>query len=187
MDYKAIVSKVAPGLNGIPDFVVIPRIREAVIEFCRETWCYTLKLDAMSVSEDEKEYDLSPPQDREVIAVLNVQDANEVDVAYTVADDYSGIVLDVAPASDDAFTITPKVVLIPSEDSTDFPDFIFNRFSREIIAGAKSFAHGMSDRPWSDPKQEARHWATFRRGITRMRQDKINGRRQGATVSIPSW
>lgn len=184
MDYADMLIEVTPGMNGIPDFVATKRVREAVIEFCEKTWIYKDDL-TITTEPDETEYTLTAPANTVIQAVLSVQDDDEYLLNFTVESDFSSITLTNTPS--EAFDMTIKVALAPDEDSTSFPDFIWARHRRPLVAGGKAYCFGMENRPWTSHDEEARNLVRFKNGLTRAKMSMMESRVGVSRVEMRNW
>lgn len=189
MDYSEIAEMVMKRLNGIPYFVAEEQVKEAVIDFCQETWVYQTDLTAISVEEDTKEYSLSPPTDMIIIGVLSIRDVDNGDQGYdfAVASDYSTFTISVTPNSDDEFELTPKVVLVPGPDSDEIPDWIYNRWSRGLVAGARALCFAMKDKKWSDPNQAQKNASIYESEKNNAKIMNVYAGYNSARVEMRPW
>lgn len=185
MDYADMVSMVVPGLSGIPSFVVEDKIRDTVIEFCRRTWAYEQDLDAITTTAGNDTYTLTTPNDTEILSVLSVRDSNDSPLGFALSADYSSIKLLTEPTSEFSFTV--KAVLTPGPESTDFPDFIFNRYREELVAGAKGKCFEMTGRPWFNGQAAGYNLKKFKKGITTAVMSRQNQRLSGSRVEMRTW
>jgi len=186
MNFSDLAIKVIPGLTGIPDFVAEERARDAVVEFCRASWIYEADITSITTSAGDGTYPITPDSGMVVVAVLYVKDENDALLNYQVSSDYAEITLADTPA--DAFDITIRAVMTPDPvDGTSFPDFIYDRFKREIIAGAKAECLDMPNKPWTDHTEADRQRKIFKAGITRAKIDIATGRLGSSRVQMRAW
>lgn len=187
MDYSDIAETASKQLKGIPSFVAEEQAREAAIDFCQETWVYEVDLTAINAENGVTEYNLTPPDETIIIGVKSIRDANNIGFDFSVAADYSTFTISVTPASDAEFTMTPKVVLIPSPDSDEIPDWIYSRWSRGIVAGTRALCFSMPGRAWSDTVQAQKNASIYESEKNNAKIMKVYSGYNSARVEMRPW
>ena len=61
-----------------------------------------------------------------------------------------------------AFTLKAGVWIKPSRDSTEAPDFIYEKYLEVIASGAKARIMNMKSRPWYNPQAAADELAEYK-------------------------
>ena len=187
MLFTDLGDKASPGLKSIPPFVAAEKARDAVRMFCRRTWAYLLDLDSVATVVDHKDYTLTPIDDTVIISVDSVRHSTTEGLNYdfTVAADFSEFSLLSAPTT--IYSIIPKAVLIPARDSTDFPDWIFDRYEDEIISGVKAYCLKMENRPWTDFDLASVRMKEFKSGMAQANISRTSGRNASERVTMRNW
>lgn len=79
------------------------------------------------------------------------------------------------PSSTDADALTYKIVLRPSMEATELPDFLTQDYLQVLIDGALSRLFNMKKQEWYDPAEAARRRKELKKGIFKANGDKDRG------------
>jgi hypothetical protein len=164
---------IRPKLRGLTNALVVDAVRDACIEFCRDSriWSYPTTISLVGGT-----HTYSIPTDTSSAAVgiisaildgrteyLEEQDTRFFDlylsdwrttpgdVRYFYRPSYTQVRFVRTPSS--AATVNVDVALRPPLTATEVPDFLFFEYSRQIATGAMAELRAMKDKPWSDPAQ----------------------------------
>lgn len=157
---------VLPSVIGAPDPVVDHHIRQACIEFCRRTLCYTKTLAPIVADGIETKFTIVPPSETEVIKVMGVAVDGR---PWTVVDTQRGIELvrndsyqdfaftedretiDVYPLQALDIEILVDAALVPTYTATTIDSDVVGRYMQDIAMGALASLQMMPKTEWSDP------------------------------------
>lgn len=181
MYYSDLVQNVRTKLRGCPDVVVEDVIRETVIAFCRQSGVWEVELDPINTVADTATYAVNPPIDAIIDRVTGLK-INGYPVSFTVANDYATVTLAHEPRAGEA--LVPTVILSPSDDSAEFPDFIGHRYKAVIASGAIGKAMEQPGRPWSEPGGALDFLGKFLTGITTAKNTTITGRQSTDNLRV---
>lgn len=178
MTYEDFFKWVLPVAPTVPDPTAIDHIRNAAIEFCSRTRCWSEQLDPVT-ADGSSEYALNIDQECEVSRLLEVRvDSDDYpvrtarDARRLISDDPTervaytrngrDLILNPAPASG---SIVVEADLRPSIESTEFPDDVFALYAQRIAHGALASLLAMPKKDWSDPELAGYHHGLFERAI----------------------
>lgn len=180
--YTDLFNEVLPVLPGVSEALATNEIRNTIIEFCRDSWCWRQFSDPQLVLAGLNTYDLDPPAGAEVVMALVVKvDGKELDPKseadltalcprwqtepgtpkYFLTDDPSQIILAPVPDTKIAGGLVVTVALQPTRTSTSFPGWIWSRYFDGLAAGAKARLMEMPGKPWTNLQLSAVYRARF--------------------------
>lgn len=168
MRYLDCLIGVLAEAEACPEDTAARAMRYAVIEWCKETFCYVTPLE---IETDGTEP--APPAldamwivkiidariDGEAVDVLA---ANDPDLEDRDADDPAIVFADpsqayLVPAPSTPVTVELLCALTPGQESTEFPDLLWQRYAEHLEHGALKRLHAMKGKPWSDPGAASFH------------------------------
>ena len=189
-DLDAFLPLAQSGLDGCLNDVLRDAVRDASIQFMKETQLLTNDIK-VNVRLGKKAYTLSPPDGLAWI-VENIQRDGE-DLDETNRDDYIDAKMHAETAQPTAYYIegdgrlilgpipeadeqlTGIVTVRPSDDATDLPDVLYTDWRRAIAAGARVFVRE-NFASWDDPAKEAKDRAIFESAINDAQKQRNKGR-----------
>jgi hypothetical protein len=200
MLYSDITSETLPEVPGCPDITIERAIRDAVIEFCDSTLCYTVDQDPVSVYAGLSEVDLELPSGTRLVQFIRAQIGRDR-LARKSRDDLfatgaawqtmtgrpsavtyaSETSIRLVPIADTALTeqLYIRFAVAPTRSSTAVVDAIGERYFKEFTHGAKAMLLQMPGQPWSNPQLSVMYRMQFERGIREAKltasQDAVSG------------
>lgn len=204
IDYSLFLPDVNLSTTGCPEFERINRIREAAQDFCRRSFLWRAREQALFTTVALQEvYDITSlvPAGAQLVSLHSAWAfGREVDVEEPgQGDDYAPGVPDcrwvvgvdgpaalhVLPAPDaGAVAVTGTLSFAPSDASTGVPDFIFNRWRKEIASGAIEILCAQEGKPWTSPGLAAVHGKKFDAAIMLAGTRAGPVRRKGLRVQV---
>lgn len=181
---------VLPEVQQCPVDQVLDAIRQAAIEFCKLTRAYHVLTTAQAIATGTTphnvaitipsgaafwtpryatvtmsgtKYPLTPkaPQDLDLLVEHWRTSEDTVGTpAYMTVRESGNLV--VAPWPSATGTISYDVSFIPSQDSTDGPDFLHNEQGLLIAQGAKGILLMQGTQKWGNPNLGAAYWTKFK-------------------------
>lgn len=217
VDYSLFLPDVNLSTTACPEFERINQIRNAAQDFCRRSFMWRVReLALFTTVAGQESYDITAviPADAQLVGVHSAwANGREVDVEEPgEVDDYApgtqgrvdcgwprcviGIdgpgALRATPAPDSGgIAITGTLSFAPSDAATGVPDFIFNRWRREIASGAIEILCAQEGKPWSNPGLAAFHKNKFDAAVMLAGSRAGPVRRKGLRVQMqdagPAW
>lgn len=174
--YDDYLFKVLPEVNGCPPIVAEDKIRDTIIDLCQTTSLWRAELPTFYIVADTPTYELIVV-DGQQVAQINygsvVDDNGETSDLTAKSEDQldeylppgwrrrtgtpkhvfllNPVTARFVYMPDQRFAVTLGVTLTPSQDSSEAPTFIFNKYLEVVAAGAKQRLLNMKGRPWYDP------------------------------------
>lgn len=189
--YEAFLPHVLPYVpNCLEDQAVIA-IRNACIDFCRDTQLLQEDLDPIGAIKGVSTYDVDVPTGYLLTQILALYYVNrrlerksqfELEKLYT--NDWqslAGTPKVYTQFTPDSFTValkpaetvrnafTGRIAFVPTRASTTVQDLVFERYLDDIVHGALARLKATPDQPYSDPKGAMGHDAEFRSGCAAAR------------------
>lgn len=182
--YTQWLDHVQPHVPDCPSTMILIAVRQACIEFCRSSRYLRANLDAFNTIVGDDEYELAPPTDTVVAAVLNVrcdgslleaarQEDLDGEVNYWrelegpptryIQPDEATIILN--PIPQEIVAVRIFAALRPSQASGGVDEAIFERFLDPIASGALARLMAMPAVAWSNPELAGYHGQIFNAGI----------------------
>ena len=163
-------------------------IRNACIDFCRETHLLQEDLDPVGAIRGENTYDVDVPSGYVLAQILSLyyvgrrlerKSQLELERLYTrdwqtlagtprvfTQFDTTTFTVALTPAEAVANAFTGRIAFMPSRASTVVEDVVFERYLDEIVAGALARLMVTPDQPYTDLRQAAANAARFRTGVS---------------------
>ena len=211
VDYSLFLPDVNLSTTGCPEFERINRIRDAAQDFCRRSFLWRAREQALFTTVALQEaYDVTGlvPAGAQLVSLHSAwAHCREVDIEEPgQGDDFlpgragcrwvvgvdGPAALHVLPAPDaGGVAVTGTLSFAPSDASTGIPDFVFNRWRREIASGAIAILCAQENKTWTNPGVAAVHRAKFDEGVMLAGSRAGPVRRKGLRVQVqdagPGW
>lgn len=183
--YTQWLDHIQPHVQDCPSPMILLAVRQACIEFCRSSRYLRVNLDPFNTVVGDDEYDLSPPADTVVSAVLNVRcggrliDAarqEDLDSEANYWRDLEGppsryllpneatIILN--PVPQEVVAVRILAAIRPSQASGGVDEAIFERFLDPVASGALARLMAMPGVSWSNPELAGYHAQLFKAGVS---------------------
>lgn len=182
--YTQWLDHVQPHVPDCPSPMILLAVRQACIEFCRQSRYLRANLDAFNTVVGDDEYELAPPTDTVVSSVLNVRCGDRLIDAARQEDldaeanywrdlegqpsrylqpDEATIILN--PIPQEIMVVRILAALCPSQASGGVDGGIFERFLDQISSGALARLMAMPGVAWSNPDLAGYHAQNFNSGM----------------------
>lgn len=185
MLYADMLRGVIGRVKGCPESEAEDAMRNACIEFCSETYCIVNGAEVIATGEPAEAISMA---DLFVLAVIDARIAGVAVAVLAMNDDiiadataeYPVIVfaepssLYVVPAPTTPVLVDLMVAVAPGPDSTEIPDFVWQRHHESLKYGALSRLLAEPDKPWTDTNTASWYEQKFRDAITK--QAALGGR-----------
>ena len=197
MKYTAFVPDVKTQLVADPsDPVVENAVKNAVIEFCQDSWIWREYALPASVTSGDSRIDIELPAGAELVVVQSVtldgielspEGPDRLNRLYPRWDtetgapkrytqvDPSHLILSPVPDANYQNQLVVGCVFMPKRSSTSFPDWIGNQWWEGIVAGAASRLLAMTGRPWADLQAAAIKRQAFLDTVTQAKEAAFRG------------
>ena len=183
--YTQWLDHVQPHVPDCPSPMIILAVRQACIEFCRSSRYLRVSLDPFNTVVGDDEYELAPPADTVVSAILNVRCGSRLIDAAMQEDldaeanywrdlegpptrylqpDEASIILN--PVPQEVVAVRILAALRPSQASGGVDEAIFERFLDPVASGALARLMAMPGVAWSNPQLAAYHADVFSSGVS---------------------
>jgi len=180
VEYDRYLPEVRGDVQDCPEIIVLNEIRNTIIDFCQKTTVWRKDLDAIAVAATVCEYDIDVGQFEKASAInwayLLSAAGDEIQLTATSEDSLDNgssrssklwrtktgtpshiylkdpTVIRLVNIPTEAYTLYAGVIVKPSRDSYEAPDYIYEKYLEAIAAGAKARILGMKSRPWYAPE-----------------------------------
>ncbi|WOB06468.1 hypothetical protein [Piscinibacter gummiphilus] len=184
---------------GCPDITAINALRNAAIEFCRETEAWAeLQEDPIPLADNEHTYDVECPSDAVVVRVLEAwvdgspltgksmseigvlmpgwqSDVSNRPIYFNAKEAPNRLRLFPTPANTQGELLTLRVAYAPKVNGKRISDQVGNRHLEALMSGAKARLMAMPKRAWTDLALADYHKTQFANAITDRRIDDLHG------------
>lgn len=189
VSYDAFLEYVLPQVHGCPKAVARTAIRDAVIEFCEKSHLWVEPSELTNIYAGWARYAFDAREDDGIVTTLNYAAVEDKPLQIVseegldskmhwrklesntptmiFMDTSSTVRLVGVPTEDKEDALYLEVVLKPSRNSTECPQFIFEDWATYISHGALAILKAMAGRVWADPNLVSYHRNEFRAGISR--------------------
>ncbi len=178
-------------LPNCPEAVVLQHLRRSLSEFCRDTEAWQEELVAMALVADQTDYNLDTGWDANVHRIVwvklnsstNATDPNN----YTLSEDYT-LVLANAPATADADGLEVKIVLMPTPDCEDLPEWFMDRYNDALQAVTKYRLMMQKNKVWMDRELGIFYKKEYDKLVNLAKMENLwKYRTAGVTVAQRDW
>lgn len=147
VEWKEFFPYVGSHLKHAPYPYLIDAVRDTTIEFCEKTWIWREIVDFPMVVDDRVVQVNIPPHTR-LIAILSYieDDKDKVSDDLIIRED-TAILMHKAKETK---TVDARVVLCPSNDATDCPEWFYKTYAEVIGYGANSRLLSLPGTPWTN-------------------------------------
>lgn len=205
--YDDFLSRVLPEVPGCPELVAIQAIRDTAIQFCKESLIHQVNHDPIGTVAKKADYDLeSPVEQTRVYKIMSLWfGGNKLTPAspdmvvdptvyaqniggktttystpqfYTQKDDVT-VTLTPIPDQTVARSITMRVALVPTRDSSSCEDFLYEDWVEPIAFGAVARLMQVPGKAYTNPQASTLYQGRFIVGLNAARQQASRGRVRG--------
>lgn len=170
--YAVFLSHVLPHVPNCYEDQAIIAIRNACIDYCRDTLILQQDIDPISVSAGISTYDIDVPTGYNLQQMLGLyymtrklerKSQMELERMYTrnwqsivgtpqvyTQFDQTTVTLVACPSISSANALTGRMALVPTRDSTTVDGVLYERYLDHIVAGALSRLMATPNQPYSD-------------------------------------
>lgn len=197
-ELEDLLPRVLPYAPGCPDPVAVDHLRDAAIEFCKQTRCWR-EVDEFGTTDTDIEVVCVPP----FSSLFEIEAAkfNGRDLArapYLRSDPHKtegGIPSVIAQAQHNSVSIYPRATgklwismfLMPDDRADMIPSFIFDQWGRIIAEGALGEILMMPDKPFSNPQLGVSFRGRFQAGMDRNFRASQRGQQRAPARSRPNY
>lgn len=199
-DWTLFLPSVQPEVAACPPPIAIQAIRDTAIDFCAESKIWQEVQPAYFLTPGLVSYPLEADAGTRVYQIVEAQVAGrELGVLTPETCDrlfhgwrlgLAGTPEAVTQMQPEEFCVLPQptvttqliltVILGPTRDSTQGPDFLFNDYYDALCSGAKARLLLMRGTIWADPQQGLAYAAVAANAITRARERRTSVFGQGS-------
>jgi hypothetical protein len=181
-----------PDVPGAPQGLVLRRIRDTAIEFCRETQIWEYELDEIRMKEGVLEYEIEGDQpsctdidairfierfqDRDALRERRPEFVMQPFVDYTVPNKWIIRLRREPTLSMDGRLMLPRVALRPTLDTDELDDRVFTDWYEGLAHGAKYKLMSIPGKEYTDPEAAIFHEREYQRAISKARIELNRGR-----------
>jgi hypothetical protein len=201
VDYSQFLTEVTPYASGVPEFVAINAVRNAVIEFCRKTHYWQEDLDPASGTAKVPNYPVDTPPNTVLVDIVGAwyngtllvpKSIDELSQIYRTLDwrTIDGnpayytrviepeIILVPYPTASLPNALTMRVALAPTRNSTYVDSALYEHYVEEIGFGARARLYSMTGQPFANDADAKTYALKFRVAMdkARIRTSKSNTR-----------
>ncbi len=195
---REFLPQVQHAVHKCPIISMINALREAAIEFCKETKVWKQSDILIATVAGTAAYEIVPPEKTDVSSIvmvkhdgqkLNPLSADMMDRQASASGTpryftfEEPLTLNFAPTPDTSAVdiISVKVALQPVYNATEVPAFLLARYKGAIVAKAKSILMMIPDKAWTDYQLAAANNAQFKQEMYAI---KISVEKGGTTKSL---
>lgn len=186
-----IVNRVAPDVMGCPSLIITSKVKDVLVDFCKESWILHQSIVASVLSTDVTEINDGVDIDISTIALdrrpINIFSLSvdgtpfvteKMEISSAVNDISNLVDSDILKFNfpdDDTVRIFPldevdqeiivDVVFTPTLSITEIDDNIFYDHHETIESGVKAKLFGMPGKDWSDGNLAMTHMAIYGKGV----------------------
>ncbi|MES2320007.1 MAG: hypothetical protein V4631_21205 [Pseudomonadota bacterium] len=205
--YSDLLAEVLPHLKADPsDPLTESALKNAVIEFCRDSWVWRHFPDPLDVDAGEASYQLEPAAGADVAALLSCaydgapitpKSTDDLDaivpdwqsvagtVKYFTQIDSESVMLAPLPVESLAQGLVMVLALQPKRSAISFPKWISSQYMEALASGALARLMSMPDKPWTDQKGAALHGERFRNAVSAAKASGVRGLSRAVVRTTP--
>lgn len=184
--YEQYIPNLISELNGSYKAVLLPEIRKAAHQFCRDTGIWKEKLVAQDIVSGQIDYDIGVNSDAIVFMLdgvkLKTTESNVFDsLSFINPNQYNfdqeNLLVSFIPNRQPTYSLTGgmqiSVTLVPNMVlSQGMPQWLMNRYALAIIMKTKAEMMKQKGRPWYNPELAMRYFTEYNTYISEAMWDK---------------
>jgi hypothetical protein len=190
--FEVFLPEVLPYIPSCPDTIAVNAIRNAVIEFCAQSYAWLVDNDPLTLLANVAEYDLDKPTQSEVVNIVQAtvgtrpilpRSTDEMVRLYSTSwQQRKGSpmyfqrlrpdeVLRLIPCPDAAFAalgekLNVRVALQPARTATGCDNLLYDTWLEELAAGARARIFALTGQSFYNPSEAMVQGRIFSRAIT---------------------
>jgi hypothetical protein len=190
MDFTDLLPRILPFVSGCPDVMATNALRDATIEFCKETKAWN-DYQPITLVDSEPTYGLEVPVDARVVEVMqawvpcgriwpksmldiqallpNWQGALGSQPAYFNSPTNSTVRFFPTPMNSNSLVVTVRCAYAPTMDGESIDDDFGDEYYEALIDGAILRLASMPNKSWSNPSLASYHGGRFEQAKTDIR------------------
>lgn len=189
VSYDSFLPHVLPYVPGCFEGQAVVAIRNACVDFCRDSLVLQQDMDPISTQAGVNTYEIDVPSGyllSQVLALyylgLRLERKSQLELERLYTRDWQSLVgtpkvftqfthnevtLALKPEAGVASSLTGRIALVPTRASTTVDSVLLERYLDEIAHGAIARLKLTPDQPYTDPQGAAVYGAEFRAGANR--------------------
>jgi len=206
--YESFLPEVVPYVHDVAEFVAVNAVRNACIEFCRQTQMWLYVHDPISSVVGVGTYDITPPEGATPVQIVAAwyDEARLIPVTsgelrenynkdwttetgtpcFFTHNNPTDVELVPTPDTAIAGALRLHLALCPTRDSVEVDDNIYQYWAEVIGYGARSRLYDTPNQPYYDPTQAMNYASKFKAGIDRAVIERNKGlTRRSVYVRMP--
>jgi hypothetical protein len=195
--YSVFFPLIAPLLPKVPEPTLELAVKNACIEFCKGTLCWQEQMDPLTVIANEASYEMDTPTGAALTMPVELyfggnrlfkRTPSEISSKFTrdwqllrgtpsayTQFNPNEVMLVLCPESTMANALTGTLAFQPSRASTTVPDFLYEEYAEQIVAGAAARLYAIPNEPFTDQKAALAYARQFRSDIANTRASMSQG------------
>jgi hypothetical protein len=158
--------------EGCPEIVAVDALRNAVIDFCKASYCWNTGVTVLSdattdglINTEFHVLDIVDARIADKAVAITFANADDCDIDPSSVDYVIRFIdpntFDIEPTPTPAIEIELFVVVAPKPTATVGPAHVWDEWHEGIRHGAIGRLLGMVGKPWSNPQAAAMHLGAF--------------------------
>ena len=200
--WSAWLPDMAPWLPGCPVPTIEAALRRAAQDFFKQTRAWKVITDPVTVQAGAAEADVSTDDGQQMLVRIEAIESGGRYLRRVTPDEIpaaisAGPLTSFCELAHDAILLLPspsaqcelryRLSVAPSMASQGIPGDLFDKYSRQIEAGAAAFLKLQAGQSWSDVAAGAALEASFKSMIFAANHDAAKGFGRGRIPSNPTW
>lgn len=186
IEYERYLPDILAEVDDCPEIVAVEKVRDALMELCRRSTIWRTEMLPFAISATVADYELIFDDGQQLAQVnyVTLVDSNDEEIhpRETTEDEQDAKsvkgwrlrtgsprafymkdpeVLRLVPIPEEAYTAYVGVILQPTPDSYEAPDWLYNQYHEIVAKGARAKLLNMRGRPWYDPNKAALEMQDF--------------------------
>ncbi len=188
-DLSKFLRYVLPYATGCSEISAINALRQAAIDFCRDTSAWTELLDAQPVMASVADYEIEAPTNGQIVQVLDAYldgleiPAKSIDElrriyvnpswleakgkpTFFTTTAYGSVRLVPEPEEAIPGGLVIRAAFMPTQTATSIPDFFYYDHAQDLASGALSYLLMEQARSYTDPANGIYHAKRFKAAMS---------------------
>lgn len=180
MKWSNLFERVLLHVPGCPEPLVENMLRQAAIEFCRESHVWSEQIGSVYPVKGITRYQIDPPEEAQIVAIEEIGYRRQYGFEPLHRDDWPsinafGLLTFKSQPTANKGPLEIHVILAPAEDATEIIDQYGYKYKEGLIYGAVSMLQMMPNKDWSNPQLGMLNEEKFETAYRKARFRRVNG------------
>ena len=172
--HEDLSSRVAIHVSPCPEQAIMDALKHIVRDFCQQTKSWVHDVPTIQGEVDILSYAMQIPEGSVAVHIWGIEGRQG---RYELSTDYYLGFPNLINFNSKAPSkpIKPLISLMPSSSTDEYPDYLAEYFSADLVSGAVAYLQMQPFREWSQPNAAGAHQQLYEQGIAQAKRKRDEG------------